>query len=70
MFPASEQSRLDAIYGILARIDDESKREQDAWTNLNIISQLDGPLDPGTRLTLRRSMEQAKRSDAVIRFAG
>ena len=70
MFSPSEQGSYDAIYGIFARMDDESKIEQEAWTNLNIIGRLNGPIDPATRLTLLRSIEQARRSDYVLRFAG
>ena len=70
MFAASEQGSYDAIYGIFARMDDESKIEQEAWTNLDIVERLNGQIDPATRLTLLRAIEQARRSDHVIGFAG
>jgi hypothetical protein len=69
LFPPSEQFSLDAIYGIFGRMDEESKVEQDAWTNLNIAAQLEGPIDSATRLTLLRSIEQARRTDSVMKFA-
>lgn len=70
LFPAVEQGRLDAIYGIFARIDKESLIEQEAWTNLDIMERIDGPIDAETRLVLLRALEQAQRSDTVFRVAG
>jgi hypothetical protein len=68
MFPAAEQGSFDAIYGIFARMDLESQTEQAAWTDLNILQHVNGPIDAGTRLALLRALEQSRRSDAVIHF--
>jgi hypothetical protein len=68
LFPPAEQGSLDAIYGIFGRMDLESQTEQTAWTDLDIMERLDGPIDAATRLTLLRALEQAKRSDAIIHF--
>jgi hypothetical protein len=68
LFPPAEQGSLDAIYGIFGRIDLESQAEQTAWTDLDIIERLDGPIDAATRLTLLRALEQSKRSNAVLQF--
>ena len=70
MFPAVEQGRLDAIYAIFQSIEQESRNEQDAWTSLNTIGQLDGPIDAGTRFALLRALQQARETDATIRLAG
>ena len=70
LFPATEQSSLDAIYGIFAPMSQESQLEQEAWTSLDTMERLDGPIDSGTRFTLLRAIEQARRTDAIIRFAG
>lgn len=69
LFPPTEQSRLDAIYGIFGALAEESHNEERAWSDLGIMDRLHGPLDAETRLTLRRALEQARRSDAVIRLA-
>ena len=70
MFPSAEQGSLDEIYGIFGRIEQESESEQAAWSDLDIIRQVNGPIDPETRLVLRRAIEQARRTDAVISLAG
>lgn len=70
MFPAVEQGRLDAIYAIFQSIEQESRNEQDAWTGLDTIEQLDGPIDAGTRFALLRALQQARETDATIRIAG
>ena len=69
MFPAVEQSRFDAVYGIFESLSEESRTEQKAWTDIAIMARLRGPIDPVTRLTLLRALEQARRSDAIIRLA-
>lgn len=68
LFPADEQSSLDAIYGIFERMDLESQTEQAAWTDLNVLQHLSGPIDVTTRLTLLRAIEQSRRSEAVLHF--
>lgn len=70
MFTGAEQGSLGAIYGIFAPMKDESQREQEAWTTLNILGHLDGPIDPTTRLALLTAIEQARRTDAVFNMAG
>jgi hypothetical protein len=70
LFPPDEQGRLDAIYGIFGRMDQESQVEQDAWTTLDVMQHLDGPIDPATRLVLLRAIEQARRTDFTIQLAG
>ena len=69
LFPAVEQSRLDAVYGIFAGLNEETRDEERAWTDLGIMARLTGPMDAETRLTLLRALEQARRSDNTIRFA-
>ncbi|HEV8406496.1 MAG TPA: hypothetical protein VGQ34_01060 [Sphingomicrobium sp.] len=49
-------------------MDQESQTEQAAWTDLNILQHLNGPVDSGTRLVLLRATEQARRTDAIMRF--
>jgi len=68
LFSPAEQSSFDAIYGIFARMDQESQAEQSAWTDLNILQHINGPIDSPTRLVLLRAIEQARRSDGVMRF--
>ena len=70
LFPADEQGRLDAIYGLFAALAEGSPAEQDAWTTLDVVEQLDGPIDPPTRLALRKAIAQAQRTDDDFRQAG
>jgi hypothetical protein len=69
LFPPVEQSRLDAIYGIFGGLAEETHNEERAWSDLGIMNRLNGPIDAETRLTLRRALEQARRTDGVIRVA-
>lgn len=69
LFPPVEQSRLDAIYGIFAGLQEESRDEEHAWTNLGIVAHLNGPIDTATRLSLVQALEQARRTDEIIRLA-
>ena len=70
LFPATEQGRLDAIYGIFERMDLESQTEQEAWTSLDLMEGLNGPIDAGTRALLLRAIQQAKHTDEILRIAG
>jgi hypothetical protein len=70
MFPADEQGSFDEIYEIFARMDEESQLEQQAWTNLDIMEQLNGPIDAETRLVLLKAIEQARRSNKMFGLAG
>ena len=70
MFPADEQASFDEFYEIFARMDAESQLEQQAWTNLDIMERLDGPIDAETRLLLLKAIEQAQRSNKMFLVAG
>ena len=70
LFPAAEQGRLDAIYAIFLSIEQESRNEQDAWTSLDTLEQIRGPIDAGTRFALLRALQQARQTDANFRVAG
>ena len=70
LFPADEQMKLDAIYGLLGSLSEESKSEQEAWTTLDMVGRLDGPIDAPTRLALRTAIAQAERTDDDFRQAG
>jgi hypothetical protein len=70
LFPPVEQGRLDAIYALFQAMEQTSRNEQDAWTTLNTIGRLNGPIDPASRFSVLRALQQARETDADIRVAG
>jgi hypothetical protein len=70
LFPADEQGRLDAIYGLFAYLAEDSRTEQETWTNLQVIERLDGPIDAATRLDLLKALAQARRLEDNFQVAG
>ncbi len=70
MFAADEQGGFDEIYEIFARMDTKSQLEQQAWTDLDIMERLNGPIDAETRRFLLRAIEQARRSNRVFGLFG
>lgn len=51
-------------------MDAESQLEQQAWTNLDIMERLNGPIDAETRLMLLKAIEQARRSNKIFGLSG
>jgi hypothetical protein len=70
LFPADEQGRLDAIYGLFGALSEGSQAEQEAWTTLDVLRRLNGPIDAPTRLALRKALAQAQRTDDDFHEAG
>ena len=70
MFSTDEQGAFDEIYEVFARTDSESQLEQQAWTDLDIMDRLTGPIDADTRRFLLRAIEQARRSNRVFGVFG
>lgn len=70
LFPADEQGRLDAIYGLFGTLGEKSQVEQDAWTTLDLVRHLNGPIDAPTRFALRRAIAQAEQINDDFHQAG
>jgi hypothetical protein len=55
---------------LFAYLAEDSRTEQETWTNLQVIERLDGPIDAATRLDLLKALAQARRLEDNFQVAG